>query len=436
MVTHVRAPLSKEYIGDDPLIIDAANVLGFAAKFQAIDDLKSGRLGYTWRYAILFRSQDPNGSDFVHLLTSAASEFPELTTPEFSDENTYFGAVAIPLDEPEAFVNTGGGFAQNILNPFTHRRLPDPVYIDDGIAVRPHRVWVGRFYLNPRFESGRELELAPRPRLSRYPRYVKATTTAAVPALDGSWQKSYSPVLPLGDWEGSSRYVHVALPHGTTPAPTIIARVADGAANVASQFAAGPLRILSTAPYQVYSSNAALAEGVYSGQELVVLPERDDIAYYEAPTVLPNNAVGFTWYAGFYDWPRDMPASHPENPVTAALIAAGVGVSQSTTEQIVMPADSDGGAYAPDDSRYYVRFLVQPASAGAVEGISSVPAITYSPLADIEAGAATNWSTYWTAQPDDVEIGGVPHNVFLNRRSVNHWSSSPSSGERFLVFRT
>ena len=73
-----------------------------------VDDLKSGRLGYDWRFAVK-RSQDFVGDDFVHLLESVSSEFPDLNRPAFAGVNTYFGAVAIPLAAPEAAVERVAG---------------------------------------------------------------------------------------------------------------------------------------------------------------------------------------------------------------------------------------------------------------------------------------------------------------------------------------
>ena len=180
-----------------------------------VDDLKTGRLGYTWRYAIK-RGQDFDSDAFVHLLEGASSGFPELVTPAFNDTDTYFGAVAIPLAEPEAAVLTDSGFAQDILNNYTYRRLEEPVYILDV----PHRVWAGRFYLNPLLRTASAHSSSPRRLACPGTRVTPSRRRpTVVPAFGDIWSKSYSPVVPVGAYPGS-RFVHLLLPHGTAPAPT------------------------------------------------------------------------------------------------------------------------------------------------------------------------------------------------------------------------
>ncbi len=396
-----------------------------------VDDIMSGRLGYTWRYAILFRSQSPSEADLVHQMHSASSEFPELTTPEFTQEDTYFGAVAIPLAAPEAYVNAERSLSANILDRGSrYRRLQDPVYVN-GV---PHRVYVSRYYLRPSWESGAQLTLVPRLRFSRYARYAISSVSSGHPAFSDSWTRSNSPVLTLDGFAGQARHVHIAIPHGTVT-PTRISLAAHGADNLAGAFTrAGSLLMIDGVPYAVYSSDNRLAAAAYSGRSIVVLPERADIPYYEAPTVLADAAVGFTWYAGFYDWPSS--GRQPTNPVTAALINAGTGVSSSSTAQIVMPDDGDGDPYQPDANRHYVRFLAQPSTAAAIDGLYSVPLITYDSLEAKQARATQWWTTSWNRQADDVVVNGVTYNVWLNRQTVSFWYSNPRSGERFHAFRS
>ena len=383
-----------------------------------VDDLKTGRLGYTWRYAVR-RSQDFTGDDFVHLLESAASGFPELTTPAFAGANTYFGAVAIPLAELEAAVEHDRFFGIDILSgDFNYRRREEPLYI---LGV-PHRAWIGRFYLNPASDSELPLKLVPKPRLSRYPRYAIATAPAGVPAFGDAWGKAYSPVVPTGSYSGS-RFVHLLLPHGTTPAPTWMAWNADGQGNIAGSFAAtGVLQMVDSIPYAEYSSAAALDQPA-DVDELIVLPERADIAYFSPPTVLDQSDLGFTWYAGFYGYTIS-PHDHPENPVTTAVVQNADHVVSGSTPQLTLPGGPwDNSEYipVPGVNTRYVRFIAQPQARDDVSGLIDIrlPYLSYDSLADVEASAEESFTRNWRLQANTVEIGGVTHEVWLNRQNQN-----------------
>ena len=283
-----------------------------------IDAVLSGRLGYAWYYAINI-SQDFGEGDFLNLVHGRKSEFPEIETPAVLTYPTYFGAVAIPLNEPDAFVNQGSGFsALELLDgPHIYRRIELPSFID-GL---PHKVYVSRQYLTT-YDSERELTLVPRPRLSRYPRYAIGSAGAAVPAFGDAWAKSNGPVVAMEDFAGA-QFIHFLLPHTTeVPDPTYVAAAVEGAVNVVAQFTEGGLVMVGTDVFRSWSSQVPLAEATYAGRGLIILPEREGISYYEAPTVVPDADVGFTWYMGFYTWARN--GNHPATPVTAALVDAGV----------------------------------------------------------------------------------------------------------------
>ena len=393
-----------------------------------VDDIKNQRLGFFWRFAVK-RSQDFVEDDFLHLTESSSSEYPELDVPVFAGVFTYFGAIVTPMNEPEASVRVVAGFSSDFLAGNYRRRL-EPLYINDV----PHRLYIGRFYLTPVFESGQELKLELRLRLSRYGRYVITTPTAAVPAFPEGWTKSYSPVAGLGDFAGQDRFVHIALPHGAAPVPTYVSAAEDGASNIAGDLTLdGSLVFLDTTPYAVYSSDSALSAATYSGKDLVVLPERDGIFYHVAPTQLPNNPVGFTWYAGFYGFAA---GSHPLDPIDSDFISDGIGVSQSTMDQITMPDSGHDASYGIDRTLFYVRFIAQPASAATIEGVTvPVPTITYTSLADIQTVASNTFMNRWITQPNTVEINGVTYNVYLNRVSTNQYTRGGRDAEQMLVFR-
>ena len=544
----------ENLIGFDPAL-DAA-VAPQAARLTALDtavtNLQAGRLHYTWRFALGFRSQVFDEGDFMHLLLSAASDFPQLVAPEFTEEDTFFGGIAIPLSAPLAGVVRGTGFsARDLLTDtgFYYRRVPEPLFI---MGV-PHRVYVSRYHLTRRSDSGAELTLTPRPKVAAYPRYAIATVAAAAPAFDDSWNKSYSPVIALGDFGGVARHVHVLLPHGTVPDPTLVMASVDGAANVAGAFmrAAG-LYMIDGVPYAVRSSGP-LQPADYTNRDLIVLPQRDGVRYYEAPTTFPPQAVAFTWYMGFYATPADVSTNWymawkatndftaadflagtagayssqafdrptgggnqylafarkvwPEeirvnpsglsndpndlsiadfteagatveingetfvvgvstdaldtahftdsgtrsvvfftgfqavNPITdalaAQLIADGTAVA-SQTNQITPPADSDGGEYRPDQAFRYGRFMLQPLSAPAIEGLAAVPTgVTYDPVSDLRNSAdwwPTSGVSTWTRQATNVTLNGVEHIVWLNRSTTRAWQISLTQGT-FVVFR-
>lgn len=399
-----------------------------AALEQRIDDINNAKLPYTWWYA-LAATQAPTEGDFVGVsAVASSSRYVDLDAPTFTTDDM-FGVFAVPLDAPEAQIVDAGLGLGDLLSPFSYRRLQAPLYISDI----PYRAYVSRQHILAAADSGRRLRLVPQLRLSRYTRYAIATAGAAAPVFSAQWSMSDSPVVALGEWGGQDRYVHYLIPESIA-APTLVSRAVDGAANIASQFQDGALIQVGGESYRVRSTSAALQASDYSGQDLIILPERAGIEYYEAPTVLANMDLGYTWYAGFYSWART--AAHPDEPVADAFITAGAGVSQSTMDQIVMPTDMDGGVYAPDAANVYVRFVATPVGQDAIVGLYSVPAITYRALADIQAGAANWWANSWTEQPNNpVSIGGVDCNVFLNRRSTSQWSPGGLSGERLHAFR-
>ena len=397
-----------------------------------VEALESGRLSYTWRMAVKQNSQDFTEGDFAHLLDAASSEYPILPAPTFSGGD-WIGAFLVPLFAPEGRVEASGGFSTDLLRAFgdIYRRVEEPLFFD-GV---PHRLHVGRRPIIVDYLSGTELTWIPRGQLSRYRRFTTVTETAAFPEHeDGDYRVSRSAVLPVAEFDGARRYVHVALPLGTTPAPNRIQRAVTGSPNIAGQFSLAQhiIRVDLTEPYAVYSSATALDSATFSGTDLIVLPERDGILYHVAPTAFPNADVGFTWYAGFYSWAKTG-ETHPENPVDAS-VATGSDASSSTAQQVTMPGAA-GLRYEPDPDRRYVRFLAQPATAPDIEGRYAIRGdYDYASLADAAAAAVVDWPR-WTRQDDTFEIGGQTYHAYLNRFSTTRWSSSGIGGERFLVFR-
>ena len=397
----------------------------------AVDDLKEGRLGFTWRFGLGFRNQSFDDADFLSLVTGASSEYPELQTPEFAEEDTWFSKIATPLDAPEAEIVFGGAYFQNdilsVAGSTSYRRFREPGYIN-GV---PHRIYVSRLYARPWNYSDVELRLTPRLRQSRYPRYATLSAFGSPPGFSGDWSKSYSPVIPLGAFPGgANQYAHVLLPHGVAPEPTLIARAAAGSANIAAMFTrASSLEMVGNVPHAVYSSDAPLDAATYSGQDLVVLPERDGIRYYEPPTAFPNDDLGFTWYSGFYSRPSGGPGALLARPILDDLVGNTDGNNlqievshvQGTTRQLVLPDNNDGGAFAPTGTgnRFAVRFLVVPANV-VPTGLLTVPLITYEPLATFGEPFDHNWSRQWGPAtdpnfpaPTQITIGGVAHHVWI-----------------------
>ena len=398
-----------------------------------VEALMTGRLGYVWKFAI-DTTQNFTEDSFIHLLTSASSEFPELISPTFTELDTYFYGIATPLNVSEASIIRSGGYSQNLFDAGVSRRIPIPLYINNI----PHRVYISNYHANPLYQSAIEYILHPRLRLSGYKRYVITTDLADFPTDSDEWSYSNTSVALLNNFNNVNKYCHIALPRGVAPEPNFISVSNPNAVNIANLFtinSSGTLLMVNNVPYDVYSSNVKLAYNIYSAKDLIILPERSNIQYYREPTTLTNNDIGFTYYAGFYNW--TMGEAHPLEPVTEALINAGVGVSESTTEEIVMPMDSDEAIYSPNNDNYYVRYILLPSAQDTITGIYQTPPITYQTLAEIMTWATNWWTEIWSAQPNNpISIGGVNYDVFLNRQSISLWGSSPISGQRLHIFRT
>ena len=406
------------------------------AVIKDIDDLKTGRLGFSWYYAIK-NSQTFGPIDFIdETRPNAVSEFPELQTPVLPDDGmNYFEGIAIPYTAREVIINEEQVFGSgNQLDDdgYQFRRQENPSYINDI----PHRVFASRFWRHRRFSSAsRELVLKIRQRVSDYTRFVLVDNNSIVGTpLGDAWESSIVPVVNIGDFQGSDKYVHFAVPIAN--APDMVHLSSPATPNIFSLFRISGGETYNGVAYRYYSSNNRLDAATYSNEQLLILPERPNLLYHVDPLVLPDAAVGGTYYAGFFSWPKTT-VPMPENPVTPAFIAAGVGVVSSTTQQVVMPTDSDGGRYDPDSDNHYARFVAQPVTMDGIDGIYNVSGIPlYNALSEIEALAQTSWDSYWTVQPNTIMLSGIEHNVYLNRVSVNQWSSGGRSGERFLIFRS
>ena len=395
-----------------------------------VDDIRTGRLGYHWRVG-LGPTPDHAEGDFLNILTGASSEYHDLTTPEFAALN-WFAKIATPLSEPESRALIPPFYSTDLLRPpgLWFRRHPEPGWIN-GV---PHRVYVSRAYATTRTYSAKEFRLEPQLRLSRYGRRVITTNTAAYPDASAGWSKSYSPVVALGDFAaGANQHVHLALPHGTTPAPTRITLAAAGAPNIVGSFAlASGLLMFDGVPYAVYSSTNPFLAATYSGQSLIVLPERDGIDYFEAPTVFPNEDLGFTWYAGVFSRPSYGPSLFIGRPIVDELAGNADGVNEivvaannSTTRQIVLPVDADGGVYSPQGqyNNRVGRFFAVPANVVPL-GLSTLPSDpSYGALADYSQPLADGWARQRGGLATDpllrvpISIGGEEYHVFLETGS-------------------
>ena len=290
----------------------------------SVDDILAGKLGYRWYAAVRRTDQSFSGSDFQHSLEGSYSGFPELVFPEYTADNyTYIGAVATPLGVPEAHVYHypfgPGGFGGPVIYDLTadsgrgrFQRLREPLFIG-GV---PYRVYVSGSYLFTSSNySGATITLESRPQLASYDRYARATTGQAVPSYDSKWSQSTSAVVPVGGYTGS-QYLHLLLLHGTAPAPTMVMWSQDGASNIPVT-ATGSLQNINGVQYAEYTSDTpvAMPGGV---NDLIVLPERDGIGYWNTPFPIPNADVGFTYQAGFYHQTTQFP---PTSPIDAAVLA-------------------------------------------------------------------------------------------------------------------
>ena len=405
---------------------------------KSVDNLLSGKLGFEW-YLAIKNSQAFVPIDFIdESRINVKSEYPDMNLPIIPNDDYYFAAVAIPYTAREAALDYGGrvfGLNQLFDSGSIYRRQEIPIYLPNFNGTIPHRLFISRFGISPStFLAASEWILSIRHRVSDYNRYwILSSDAQPDVSTYQNWNKSYTPLIELGDFEGGDKYLHLAVRQDIPP--TSISIAAYGIANIFNSFRASGQFDDSDIDYQVYSSINRLDAATYSEKDLLILPERLDLAYYEAPTVLPDEALASNWYAGFYSWAKG--DQQPENPVDAALINAGVGITESNSQQITMPDEGDaGGIYSPDDGENYVRFFVQPASFGAIAGIFSIPIITYASLSEIMTAAQLSWETHYTQQVNDVIINGVTHNVYLNRKNLDQWTSNAKGGETFLTFRS
>ena len=398
------------------------------ALHRSVSDVIAGRLGYRWYAAIRRVDHGFTGDDFVQLVNGARSDFPELTFPEFAAAETFLGALATPLNAPEALVEHAlGRFLVYELTADSGLRrwwrVRSPVYI----LGDPYRFYVSPYFLSgPSQFSGATFKLTPRPALSSYDRYAVATDSAVFPDFGDSWSHSSSPVMRVDSFSGS-RYVHLLLPHGTAPAPTSVTWAEDGAANIPVTRLSG-LAMIDGVVFARYTADAQVSQPANVGR-LVVLPERDGIGYWEQPFVFPSDDVGFTWHGGFFRIPTGFA---PSNPVDALALADGDTVA-STTHTITLPSDADGGDYNPDTGTY-VAWVAQPQSAADVNGIHSAGPFSYGTLADFQTRAATELAGKWQRQPEAAEWNGAMYDVWLNNRPGGILTRG-QSGQRLYVTR-
>ena len=163
----------------------------------------------------------------------------------------------------------------------------------------------------------------------------------------------------------------------------------------------------------------------------------------------------------------------PDSFLTAAHILSGRDAASSTTNQIAMPADADGGTYRPaepaawtntDSSIWqsWVPFLAQPLTAAEPEGIGPIPDgaypsyppfnrygsqlrafPTYEEATTLRANAEANWPassvssqrrSYIWRRVDNVDVNGVAHAAWLLSRSATS-AARLESGARMIVYR-
>ena len=354
-----------------------------------------------------------------------------LTPSNFVIDGSYL-ALAIPLEAPEASVNAGGVF--ELLHSYV-RRIREPFFIG-GV---PYRLYLSLFpEAFTDFWNSQELVLTSR-RISAYARYVAVTDTPSVvdagPVDGPGWVRSSDPVLHIPDFGGSDKYVHFLLPTASAldphppiiaPEPEIVMLSAEGSPNLVGQFPQGQLVFDGLgAVFHSYSSVDALPHGDYSGEDLIVLPERDDIQYFEPPFPWPDGDVGFTWYAGHYagDFtPHPPPGGFrlPENPIDAAAIQAA---SMSQSQRITLPA-----AFG-DPNASHMLWFAHPV-AETVEGVwYDWPDPYYRTPAEIAAEVAEQFQVLpWRVQPQDVDVGGVMYRVWLLSHNRNVWHRIDTPG--------
>ena len=393
---------------------------------EDVEDIKSGRVGFTWYHAY-HSTQDFTGAIFEQSFGVEESEFDDITFSEFT-LTTMFDAFALPLNEPDFQILGIGFFSSDILSS-GYRRQEEPIYIFD----EPYKLFKSRYYIHTAY-SGDLLNLNLLHRLHRYSRYVAISDDTSVNTANENRVKSYGPVQSLPDFGGIDKYVWFFVPT-VAIVPTTVALAIEGSSNIFSDFVKqGSQFDIDGTRYYVYRSINKLAHGDYSGNDIYILPEHDDINYFVPPTIYPDADVGFDWYAGFY-----AANIEPElNPIDAALVLTG---EVSSSEQITMPTDADGGVYDPDypgrpGSRViWVRYIAQPEAQPEPTSAFIVPDFSYATLEELEATGV--WSSYWQEQPNNpIVINGVNHNVYLNRQSSNTHSTGGRSGEQLYIGRS
>ena len=83
-----------------------------------------------------------------------------------------------------------------------------------------------------------------------------------------------------------------------------------------------------------------------------------------------------------------------------------------------------------------MRFIAQPAAQDDVTGVIDIrlPYLTYNPLADIETSAEESFMRVWRRQMNTVDIGGITHDVWLNRISTTRHNTA-FGGSTIFTFR-
>ena len=376
-----------------------------------VSDIKAGRLGFTWRYAVK-DTQNFVGSDFTGS-DSSSSEQSELTPPVVTLGESKFSAIAIPISAPIGEVSYVRGLG-NILT-FTFLRVEVPIWIDNV----PHR-----WYVTPQRQSAllinADLRFTRNTR-SLYKRYIAVLNDQSYTA-DSFTTYNDSPLIDVPDFGGAARFLAFALPAGTT-APTMVRLNNPLSGNVINSFTKQATQIEKDGVmYDVYLSNTIVST-IFSNMQIIVLPE-SDMRYFSPPISLPNVDQGFTWYGGVASWV----GTHPENPVSSTDIPSGTYTVSDTDQDIILPDT------VPRDNS--VTFIAQPVTSDAVTGVLSLNPniLNYRTLAELQTEAETNFQNNWNEQTDRVTVSGVEHRVYLNRISTQVWRR-PTGGRRIYVYR-
>ena len=253
-----------------------------------LDALASGQPGYTW-YAGISLDQDFNTVDF---LGGSPSDFFQLEFPAVEDYS-HFGGILIPYEAPESAV-TRSRSTTNVLGG-DFRQILEPFFLDGD----PYRLYISALLLRASLYSGELLDLNPTPRASAFDRYFILTELALPPAFDDNWTETKSVLFNLGDFEGSDKYLHYALPADQGLTPTLAQRAVSGAPDFANLFRhsrrdRNSLFVL----YNMYSTTQKLTAADYSEEQVIILPERREMTYLPSVVPLPNANLGFTVFYG------------------------------------------------------------------------------------------------------------------------------------------